>query len=63
MKDLIFRNRMLLRILSVLIVLIGIILSYIYYGTEPMETVGGFMSGLGLGLFLIFISLKPTENN
>lgn len=63
MKAIIYKNKTLLSSLSLLLIAIGIIISYIYYGTEPLETVGGFICGLGLGLFLIFISLKSPENS
>ncbi|MBT8246077.1 MAG: hypothetical protein HKP48_06915 [Winogradskyella sp.] len=58
MNNLIYNNKTLLIAISVLIIASGAILTYLQYNIEPWETVGGFLCGLGLGLLLIFISLK-----
>jgi predicted membrane channel-forming protein YqfA (hemolysin III family) len=57
-KDLIFKHRAKVKYSSIVILLAGIFLAYFYYGTEPHETIGGFLCGLGLGLFLIYVAIN-----
>ena len=54
----IYTNRKLLIVVSLLIIVSGALLAYVQYNIEPWETLGGFLCGIGLGLLLIFISLK-----
>jgi hypothetical protein len=57
-KDLIYKNRAIVKYTSLVLFLVGLVLAYFYYGTEPHETIGGFLCGLGLGLFLIYIAIN-----
>jgi F0F1-type ATP synthase assembly protein I len=58
-KDqIIYKYRIYLRYLSGLLLVIGMTVSYLYYGTEPWETIGGFLCGFGLASFIVFLSLK-----
>ncbi|WP_296317022.1 hypothetical protein [Winogradskyella sp. UBA3174] len=61
-NEIIYSNRVKLRYVSILLVIVGGIISYLYYGTEPHETIGGFLCGFGLASFLIFLSLKKPQN-
>jgi F0F1-type ATP synthase assembly protein I len=61
-NQILYKNKKSLSFISAVLVVLGAILSYIYYGTEPWETVGGFICGIGFGLFIIFISLKQPQN-
>ncbi len=54
----IYKYRIYLRYLSGLLLVIGMAMSYLYYGTEPWETIGGFLCGFGLASFIVFLSLK-----
>lgn len=59
----IYNNRKALRIISVLMMFIGVIIAYFCNDSEPWETIGGFMCGLGFAFFIIFDSLKQPKNN
>ena len=43
--------------------LAGIVMAYLYYGTEPYETISGFLCGIGFGLFLISFSVKQPKTS
>jgi len=58
MNHFLYNNKRLLITVSALIIASGAILAYLQYNIEPWETIGGFLCGIGLGLLLIFISLK-----
>ncbi|WP_299116046.1 hypothetical protein [uncultured Winogradskyella sp.] len=58
MNHFLYNNKTLLIAVCILIIVSGAILAYLQYNIEPWETVGGFLCGIGLGLLLIFISLK-----
>lgn len=62
-NEFLFKHKIILSISSALILVIGIIITYIYYGTEPWETVGGFICGIGFGLFITFMSLKQVNKS
>ena len=62
-KDIIYKHREKVKYISILMLLVGIAMAYFYYGIEPHETIGGFLCGLGLGLFLIYFAIKQPENN
>ena len=56
MKRFLYRNRNGVLSLAILMLLGGAYTGYIYYGTEPNETIGGFICGLGFGVLLIYFS-------
>ncbi|WP_299121826.1 hypothetical protein [uncultured Winogradskyella sp.] len=60
-KDIIYKHRMKVKYTSIILLLVGIAIAYFYYGTEPHETIGGFLCGLGFGLFLIYIAIKQPK--
>lgn len=60
-KNLIYKHRIKVRSIGLLLLLSGIILAYFYYGTEPQETIGGFLCGLGLSLLLIGVAIKKSN--
>lgn len=57
----IYNNRANLRYISLLLLVIGAAITYFYYGTEPQETIGGFLCGLGLSFFMVFLTLKKPK--
>ncbi len=56
-----FKNKRLLCGISLCAFIISILISYINYGTEPWETIGGFICGFSFGLFILFISIKKIK--
>ena len=58
----IYDNKGTLILLSISLVIVGIAIAYVYYNSEPWETLGGFLCGIGFGLFLISVSLKQPQN-
>ncbi|WP_439153071.1 hypothetical protein [Winogradskyella sp.] len=62
-NDIIYKHREKVKYISILMFGVGITMAYFYYGIEPHETIGGFLCGLGLGLFLIYFAIKKSENN
>ncbi|WP_179344423.1 hypothetical protein [Winogradskyella ursingii] len=62
-NEYIYLNRKKFLISSLFLIILGIVISYFNYGTEPWETVGGFTCGLGFGLILIFIGIKSPKTN
>jgi hypothetical protein len=62
-KSIIYKHRAKVKYTSIILFLVGIALAYVYYGTEPHETIGGFLCGLGFGLFLIYIAIKQPEKS
>lgn len=61
-KNFLYNNREKVKYTSVLMIVVGISIGYVYYGTEPHETIGGFLCGLGFGLFLIYFAIKEGKN-
>lgn len=60
-KNLIYKHRIKVRSIGLLLLLSGIILAYFCYGTEPQETIGGFLCGLGVSLLLIGVAVKKSN--
>ena len=58
MKRVLYRNRNVVLALALLLIISGAYSGYIYYGTEPHETIGGFLCGIGFGILLIYFSIK-----
>ncbi len=58
----IYNNRKTLRIISILMMFLGVIIAYFCYDSEPWETIGGFLCGAGFAFFIIFVSLKEPKN-
>jgi hypothetical protein len=44
--------------LALLLIISGAYVGYIFYGTEPHESIGGFLCGIGFGILLIYFSIK-----
>lgn len=62
-KDFIYKHRATVKYVSILLFVVGLAITYFYYNSEPYETIGGFLCGIGFGLFLIFIAIKQTKNS
>jgi len=60
-KNRIYKHRIKIRSIGLLLLLSGIILAYFYYGIEPQETIGGFLCGLGLSVLLISVAIKKSN--
>ena len=58
MRRFFYRNRNLILGLAILLIISGAIIGYVYYGTEPHETYGGFLCGLGVGVLFIYAAIK-----
>lgn len=58
MKLFFYKNRNIVLGLALLLIISGAYLGYIFYGTEPHETIGGFLCGIGFGILLIYFSIK-----
>lgn len=62
MKEKIYQNRKTIGFFSIFLFLIGLIMAYFYWETEPQETISGALCGLGLSFTIIAFSLKkPTS--
>lgn len=61
MKEIIYNHRAKVKYSSILLFVIGIVITYFYYDTEPQETIGGFLCGLGFGLFLIYLAINQPQ--
>ncbi|WP_461598475.1 hypothetical protein [Winogradskyella sp.] len=59
----IYDNRKILRLISVLMMFLGVIIAYFCYDSEPWETIGGFLCGAGFAFLIIFVSLKEPKNH
>ncbi|MDH7913485.1 hypothetical protein [Winogradskyella sp. SYSU M77433] len=59
----IYKNRFLFRSISLLLILIGLVMAYYFHNTEPWETIGGFLCGVGLGLLIIFVAIKESKTD
>jgi|TARA_B110000977_G_scaffold99592_1_gene130751 CHASE3 domain sensor protein len=46
-------TRKLIACIGVLLIIIGVFISYSYWNIEPQETIGGFLCGLGFGVLLL----------
>ena len=58
MHEIVYKNRKLLRIISIIILILGGIMAYNFWGTEPQETISGVLCGIGVSFLVIFSSLK-----
>jgi hypothetical protein len=58
MKRFLYKNRNLVLALALLLIISGAYTGYLFYGTEPHETIGGFLCGIGFGILLIYFSIK-----
>jgi hypothetical protein len=58
MKRFLYKNRNVVLALALLLIVSGAYTSYLFYGTEPHETIGGFLCGIGFGILLIYFSIK-----
>lgn len=62
-KEIIYKHRAKVKYTSVVLFLVGIAITFFYYGTEPHETIGGFLCGLGFGSFFIYLAIKQSQNS
>ena len=62
-KERIYKHKDKVKYASFLLILIGIVLAYFYYDTEPQETIGGFLCGFGFGMLLIYFAIKHPKNS
>lgn len=60
MKENIYNNRKLIRLISIIILVIGLIMAYYYWGVEPYETISGALCGFGLAVSIFSFSLKKS---
>lgn len=58
MKRFLYKNKNFVLALALLLIISGAYSGYIFYGTEPHETIGGFLCGIGVGVLLIYFSIK-----
>ena len=57
----IYKHRTKIKNIGLVLLLVGLVLAYFYYGTEPHETIGGVLCGLGVSLLLISIAIKKSD--
>ncbi|GAB5564785.1 MAG: hypothetical protein Wins2KO_18480 [Winogradskyella sp.] len=60
-NQILYNNKKKLILVSILAIVVGALTSYFNYGTEPWETIGGFICGLFFGMLIIFTSLKQPN--
>jgi peptidoglycan/LPS O-acetylase OafA/YrhL len=58
MKRFFYQNRNLVLVLGILLLISGALMGYLFYGTEPHETYGGILCGLGFGILLLYFSIR-----
>jgi hypothetical protein len=58
MRRFFYRNRNVVLGLAILLIISGAIIGYVYYGTEPHETFGGVLCGLGVGVLVIYSGIN-----
>ncbi|CAL2102368.1 conserved protein of unknown function [Tenacibaculum sp. 190130A14a] len=63
MNQVVYRNRKKILIVSVFLLIIGFVMTYLKYGIEPWETIGGFLCGIGISFGIISLSSKKIESN
>jgi len=62
MKNKLEQNIKTLKYCSIITTIIGLILAYIYYGIEPLETISGFIVGVSLSFLIITLTYKYQNN-
>ncbi|NRB59803.1 MAG: hypothetical protein HRU50_07625 [Winogradskyella sp.] len=60
-NQILYNNKQKLILVSIVAIVVGALISYFNYGTEPWETIGGLICGLFFGMLIIFISLKQPN--
>ena len=58
MKHKIYKNRKKILFTGIFLTVLGVIITYCKYGTEPWETIGGFFTGFGFGVILLSLGLR-----
>lgn len=58
MRRFFYRNRNVVLVLGILLLISGALIGYLFYGTEPHETYGGVLCGLGIGVLLTYFSIR-----
>ncbi|WP_397444638.1 hypothetical protein [Polaribacter sp. R77954] len=53
-----YKNRKVILAVAILLLIIGIIMAYFYWGVEPQETISGAFCGIGLSIAIFSLSLK-----
>jgi len=56
----IYKHRTKVKSFGLILLLAGIVLAYFYYGTEPYETIAGFLCGFGLSILLVSIVINKS---
>ncbi|WP_038005559.1 hypothetical protein [Tenacibaculum sp. 47A_GOM-205m] len=59
MQEKIYQKKKLLIIVGILIATLGGVMGYYTYDNNPWETISGVISGIGFGLTLIALTIKP----
>ncbi|MCT4698357.1 hypothetical protein [Tenacibaculum haliotis] len=62
MKHKIYKNRKKILFTGIFLTVLGVIVGYCKYGTEPWETIGGFLSGFGVATSIITFGFKDPAN-
>jgi len=62
MKETIYKNKKTIVSIGVIFVIVGIFIGIYTYGTEPWETIGGVLCGIGLSTSIIASGLKNPKN-
>ena len=61
MKHKIYKNRKKILFTGIFLTVLGVIIGYCTYGTEPWETIGGFLSGFGVATSIITFGIQKSE--
>jgi hypothetical protein len=61
MNEKIYKNRKLILLIGALLTASGILLAYYKWDTEPLETVGGFLCGLGFASMIFSFGIKEPK--
>jgi hypothetical protein len=63
MNIFLFKNRKIILVLGILLLLCGSIIGILKWGIEPEKTIAGFLCGLGLGVIIISFAQKTDHIN
>ncbi|MHB0754861.1 hypothetical protein [Polaribacter sp. M15] len=52
------KNRKLILAIAILLLIIGAVMAFVFWGIEPQETIAGTFCGIGLSIAIFSLSLK-----